>query len=63
MIHAGGQRFFILTDDEVQPPFPSEPVAIFDHGRNLITGIYMKKRKGNMSEERLLLAIPSSTID
>jgi hypothetical protein len=53
MVHAGSQRFFVLADHQIQSPFTSQPVAILDHGRNLVARIDVEQGERHVTEERL----------
>src|SRR5262245_30094900 len=45
MVHAGSQRLLVLSHDQIEMPFAGEAISIFNHGRDLITGIDMEQRE------------------
>ena len=47
------QGFLVLADDHVQPPLARQPVAVFDHFRDLVGGVDMHQGKRHMSEKGL----------
>lgn len=53
VVHALGESFLVLADDEIQPPLAGEPVAVFDHRRNLVARVHVQERERHVAEESL----------
>ena len=47
------ERRFVLADDQLEVPFLHQAIAVFDHARDLVGGIHMDQREGDVPEERL----------
>src|SRR5512134_262050 len=53
VVHACRERFFILSHDQVEMPFPRKSIAIFNHGRDFEARVYVKQWKWHVPEKGL----------
>src|ERR1035441_937709 len=45
------ERLVIPAHDKLELPLPTQPVAVFNHARDLVSGINVHQREGHMTEE------------
>src|SRR5262249_54248929 len=50
---AAREHFLVHADDEVEPPFAHQAIAVLDHGRDLECRVDVHERKRHVAEERL----------